>query len=311
MRLVRATTAVATPPPPAAAALPGPPPATTSSPPAAPPATTTAAITTTRRLAERTRLPRNSAIGVLTRQSAVELDRSRRGRAATREALHAGLLHAQVVGLVERGVVRVQVAPGADIHYDAAAGDGVGEVRDPVGPHALGELQRLGRGRRLAGRLAGPQRGLGRAQVCPAVLARPGVALPALVRPVEPAGDRGWHADVDQLAGGNGRIGLIRIAVPAHAGSPLVEQLGRAAPRGGRGAPAAIAAARRPPAAVPPAGDPRGAWPAAACGQPDGGRRDEGREPARPPVRPCHISPPWLVSREPLMVMHLVFLGSV
>src|SRR3984885_11276366 len=122
MRLVRATTAVATPPPPAAAALPGPPPATTSSPPAAPPATPTAASTTTRRLAERTRLPRNSPIGVLFRQSAVELDRSRRGRAATGEALRAGLLHAQVVGLLELGVVRVQVAPGADIQCDALAG---------------------------------------------------------------------------------------------------------------------------------------------------------------------------------------------
>ena len=119
-----------------------------------------------------------------------------------------------------------------------------------------------------------------------------------------PATEGVFHGDIDvAVAGVDGRVGLAGIAMAAHAGGPLVQQLGRVAVRPRwpwnlppplplllADVPAAVASAARG-----QAGDLRGAGPAAACGQPDGSRRGEDREPARSPVRACRFSPSWLV----------------
>src|ERR1700733_15668405 len=151
-------------------------------PPTAPPARTMAPMTKARRLAENTRLGENSAIGAGPaaasvgtgaacrallagrRVAACHYDHSRRFLAG-RVVRFAGLLGTHLVGVLESRAVRVQVA-----NELILASIGIGECRDPVGPHALGVLQLHGQGRRLRGRLAAPQRGGSRGQV---VAARP------------------------------------------------------------------------------------------------------------------------------------------
>src|ERR1022692_2402199 len=83
-------------------------------------------------------------------------------------------------------------------------GGGVGEVRDPVGAHALGELQVLGQ--------LLPLLGLGRRLVRPQVLAgslgriEPGIADPDLL-------PRGYLGDLSAAVG----VGEVRHPVGAHA----------------------------------------------------------------------------------------------
>ena len=166
---------------------------------------------------------------------------------------------------------------------------GVGVVGDPVRPHAVGVLDDQGRVG-IEGGVGdlGPQHSLGRGQV---LAARAGDVVESLAERVArvPARD----GDVDPSVGIDHRVGLVGIAVAAHAGSPLVNERGRVAGLGQRGcgAPVAVTAAGPHAGARRQAGDGRGAGPlaggrgagAAARGQRDG-RRDA-RTTASPPDR--------------------------
>src|SRR5580693_942035 len=211
----------------------------------------------------------------------VNLDISRRARAVDPPGWRAYLLAAQLVDPLDGRTVRVH----AGAHEVGRVPGGVGVVGDAVGPHAGDVLQLFGLIRRGGDRVGGPQLVLGRGQVLGACTGEV-VDIPCRLGPLR-------DGDVDYPGGVDGRVGLAWIAVAALAGSPLVHQPGRAARRlRGRGASATCAAAGPRvgagprTGAGPQAGDLRGAGPAAAGGQREGGRRDEDRERARPRVHP-------------------------
>src|ERR1700722_17931795 len=161
----------------------------------------------------------------------LDLDVSWRGRAVDPIGWRADLLAAQLVdpldgravgihaGSVESGLVPV----------------GIGIVRDPVGPHAGDVLQEFGLIRRRRDRVGGLQlvRGLRH------VLAAGAGTF------VEIPGRLGIFRDenVDHPVCADGRVGLIRVAVAALAGRPLVQQRGHVARDRGPGAPAAAVVA--------------------------------------------------------------------
>src|SRR5580693_4768640 len=203
----------------------------------------------------------------------LDLDVSRRVRAVDPIGWRADLLAAQLVdpldgravgvyaGSVESGLVPV----------------GIGVVRDPVGPHAGDVLQLLGLIRRGCDRVGGLQLVRGLRHVL-AAGAGTFVEIPGRLGPLR-------DVDVDHPFCADGRVGLIRVAVAALAGRPLVQQRGHVARDRGRGAPAAGPRAgtgprvRAGPRAGPRcgtglyAGDLRGAGSAAdaAAGQREGG----------------------------------------
>ncbi len=119
---------------------------------------------------------------------------------------------------------------------------GVGVVRDPVRPHAVGVLheQSLSGLKGVYGISARNTRW---------AAARYSLHVPVTLWRASP---NSWleypcrDGDVDPSVGIDHRVGLVGIAVAAHAGSPLVHQRGRVVGLGqrGRGAPAAVTAAR-------------------------------------------------------------------
>src|SRR5579863_5550000 len=290
VRSVRTTAAVATRPPSpedeAVSATPRP--AVTATPPATTPPTTApvTAATATTCLAENSAIgtrPGAPVLGVGTgrlrervmHSGRADLDVSRRFRAVDPPGRRAYLLAAQVVdshdgravgvyaGSVEIGLVPV----------------GIGEVRDPVGPHAGDVLQVLGLIRRRRDRVGGAQliRGLGH------VLAAGAGALVQIPGRLCPLRD----VDVDDPRRADGRVGLLGITVAALAGRPLVQQRRHVARDPGRGPPAGRWTGARPRVSTgasprqrtgPQAGDLRSAGPAAAAtGHCQGGQRERRR----------------------------------
>src|SRR5579859_1829258 len=295
VRLVRTTAAVATwlLPPGDEAVSATPRPAVTATPPATAPPTTAPAMAAT----ATTCRAENSAIG--TRSGAA----ARHGDQPGTPVLGNGtgrfrerVMHSGRVDLYVSRLLRAVDPPGrrayllaaqvVDSHDGRAVGVyagsveiglipvGIGEVRDPVGPHAGDVLQVLGLVRRRRDRVGGPQlvRGLGH------VLAAGTAALVQIPGRLGPLRDE----DVDHPVGADGRVGLLGITVAALAGRPLVQQRRHVARDRGRAVPAAGSrTGARPRVSTgtgprqstgPQAGDLRGAGPAAgAPGQRQGG----------------------------------------
>src|SRR3984957_1927344 len=162
-----------------------------------------------------------------------DFDVSRRSRTVNPPGWRPYLLAAQIVDPLDGRAVGVY-AGSVEIGLVPV---GIGVVRDPVGSHSGDVLQELGLIRRGCDRVGGLQLVRGLRHVL-AAGAGTFVEIPGRLGIFR-------DVDVDHPARADGRVGLIRVAVAALAGRPLVQQRGHVARDRGLGAPAAGAGGAR------------------------------------------------------------------